>query len=87
MLNPKCIRGKTWTSTFTNSEDPDEMQHYVAFHLGLHFLKTFKVKKIFRQKNAIFYLNYNLTPLDMYNAISQVYCIKPEERIHKYTKG
>ena len=22
--------------TFTNSVDPDEMQHYAAFHLGLH---------------------------------------------------
>ena len=24
--------------TLTNSEDPDEMQHYVAFHQGLHCL-------------------------------------------------
>ena len=23
-------------STLTNSEDPDEMQHYAAFHQGLH---------------------------------------------------
>ena len=23
----------------------------------------------------------------MYNGLSQVYCIKPEERIHSYTKG
>ena len=23
--------------TLTNSEHPDEMQHYAAFHLGLHF--------------------------------------------------
>ena len=22
--------------TFINSADPDEMQHYAAFHLGLH---------------------------------------------------
>ena len=26
-------------SILTNSEDPDEMPHNVAFHLGLHFLK------------------------------------------------
>ena len=26
--------------------------------------------------------NYNLTPLDMYNGLSQVYRIKPEGRIH-----
>ena len=25
--------------TFTNSEDPDEMQHNVAFHQGLHLLR------------------------------------------------
>ena len=30
--------------------------------------------------------NYNLTPLDMYHGLSQVYCIKPEGRIHLYTK-
>ena len=26
------------TGTFTTSEDPDEMPHNVAFHLGLHYL-------------------------------------------------
>ena len=24
-----------------NSEDPDEMQHYAAFHLGLHCLQKY----------------------------------------------
>ena len=40
-------------STFANSEDPDVMQHYAAFHQGLHCLG----KKIFRQvtkENNIF---------------------------------
>ena len=32
--------------TFINSEDPDEMTHYAAFHQGLYCL----LKKIFRQK-------------------------------------
>ena len=27
--------------TLTNSEDPDEMQHYAAFHLGLHCLQKY----------------------------------------------
>ena len=27
--------------TFTNSVDPDEMQHYAAFHLGLHCLQKY----------------------------------------------
>ena len=37
---------------------------------------------LFRQNNTIFFLNYKLTSLDMYNGLSQVYCIKPEGRIH-----
>ena len=28
--------------TLANSEDPDEMQHIVAFHQGLHCLLRFK---------------------------------------------
>ena len=34
--------------TFTNSEDPDEMQHNAAFHHGLHGLlrlRRLKTKK------------------------------------------
>ena len=27
--------------TFSNSVDPDEMQHYAAFHLGLHCLQKY----------------------------------------------
>ena len=27
--------------TFTNSADPDEIQHYAAFHLGLHCLQMY----------------------------------------------
>ena len=63
---------------FANSEEPDEMQHHAAFHQGLHF---------FHKKEHTFFFNYNLTPLDMYNGLSQVYCIEPEGRIHQYTKG
>ena len=29
---------------FTNSEDPDEMQHYSAFHLGLHCLQNYSLR-------------------------------------------
>ena len=62
--------------TFANSEDPDEMQHSSGSSLFV------KVKKISRQKNTIFFENYKLIPLDMYTELSQVYCIKPEGRIH-----
>ena len=36
------------------------------------------VKKIFRQKVKKKIENYNLAPLDIYNRLSQVDCIKPE---------
>ena len=32
-----------------NSEDPDEMQHYAAFHQGLHCL--LRLKTTFRDRN------------------------------------
>ena len=38
-----------------------------------------KVKQIFSQKITIFFENYNLTPLDMYNRLSKVYYIKQKE--------
>ena len=50
-----------------------------------HFIKVYTVckgKKDIQAKQTIFWGKYNLTPLDMYNALSQVYCIKPEGRIH-----
>ena len=61
---------------FTNSEDP-EMQHNAAFHQGLHCLC---------KKNFIFFFNYNLTPLDMYNGLSQIFCFKSIsiERVKTY---
>ena len=30
--------------TFTNRVDPDEMQHYTAFHLGLHWLQKYSFR-------------------------------------------
>ena len=66
-----------------DSLDLDEMPHNVAFHQGLNCLQ---VKKIFRQENTMLFLNYNLTPIDVYNGLSQVNCIKPEGITHKYIK-
>ena len=76
--------GKHLMSTFANSEDPDEMQHDAAFHLGLHCLKG---KKRSSGKRIQFFFNFKHTPINMYNGLSQVYCIEPEGRIHYYTKG
>ena len=69
-----CIRGNLLTSTLANSEDPDEMQHNAAFHQGLHCLKGKKDLT----KEYILFLNYNLTPLDMYNG--HVYCLLYQTR-------
>ena len=65
---------------FTNSEDPDEMPHNVAFHQGLNCCKG---KNDLQTKDYnILMQMYNLTPQDMYNGLSQVYCSKPEGRVH-----
>ena len=67
---------------FAISEDPREMQHndYAAFHQGLHILSRFK--KSSDKIIQYFFLKYNLTPLDMYNGLSRVYCFKPGGRTH-----
>ena len=45
--------------TFINSEDPDEMPHYAAFHQGLYCLLG---KKDLQTKKNTTFKNYNLTP-------------------------
>ena len=62
-------------STLVNSEDPDEMQHNAAFHQGLHCL--LRRKRSSDKRKQYFFLNYNLTPLDMYIGLSQ-------QDLHKY---
>ena len=55
-----------------------------------HFIRIYTVcsgKKSTDKKNAIFLENYNMTPLDMYHGLSQVYFIKSAGRIHQYTMG
>ena len=59
------------------------MPHNAEFHHGLHRLLS---KKNLQTKKYIFE-NYNLTPLDMYNGLSQVNSIKPEGKIHLYVRG
>ena len=51
-------------SAFANSEDLDEMQHYAAFHQGLHSVTVCKGKKVIQKKNAYFFY-FNLTSLDL----------------------
>ena len=71
--------GNPSTDTFANSEDPDEMPHNMAFHRSPPFVK---VKKILDKKYILFFENYNTTPQDMYNGLSQAHCINSEGKIH-----
>ena len=48
----------------------------------LHFIRVYTVckgKKDLQIKEQIFFEKYNLTALDMYNGLSQVYCINQKE--------
>ena len=76
--------GNHLTSIFAISEDPDEMimLHFITFYTVCKGKKRSGDKRI-----QSFLENYNRTPLYMYNGLSHVYCIKPEGRIHWYTKG
>ena len=60
--------------TFANSEDPECCISSVSTLFVM-------VKK--RSSDKIqFFKNNNPTPLDLYNGLSQVYCIKPDGKIH-----
>ena len=43
-LKKNCILLSEDLFTFINSVDPDEMQHYAAFHLGLHCLQKYSLR-------------------------------------------
>ena len=57
-----------------------------------HCVKALQVQHIYSDQDDalalqakeyyIFGKNYIVTPVDKYNGLSQVYCIKPEGRIH-----
>ena len=58
--------------------------------ISLHLIRVYTVckgKTDLQTKEYNIVLMYNLTTQDMNNELSQVYCIKPEGRIHLYTKG
>ena len=42
--------------TFTNSVDPDEMQQYAAFHLGLHCLQKYSFRGFPNTKGSASYM-------------------------------
>ena len=61
-------------STFANSEDPDEMQHY------LHSIRVYTVCKGKTDLQTIFFLNFNLTPLDMYNGLYPKFIVSNQKK-------
>ena len=38
-----CISVPEYCFILANSEDQDEMQHYAAFYMGLHYLKEYRI--------------------------------------------
>ena len=40
----------------TNNVDPDEMQHYAAFHLGLHCLQKYSLMGFPKYKGLTFFV-------------------------------
>ena len=55
------------------------MRHFIWVYIACYGKTDNQTKRI-----QYFFLNYNLTPLDMYNGLSQVYCLKPVGRILLY---
>ena len=56
----------------------------------LHFIRVYTVckgKKDIQKKESFFFFNYNLTPLDIYNRLSKVYCIKTRRKNPLAYKG
>ena len=65
----------------------------VKAKMKLHFIRLYtacKDKTINRRRKRInfgfLFLKLQPDTLDMYNGLSQVHCINPEGRIHKYAK-
>ena len=58
--NSQMYSGNPKTSSFVNGEDPDEMQHNVAFHQGL----LCKGINDFQTKEYNMFVNCNMTHLN-----------------------
>ena len=56
--------------TFTNSVDPDEMQQYAAFHLGLHCLQKYLYRGFpeYKWLKFIFALAISADPDEMWHS-------------------
>ena len=73
-----CIP-ETLNENFWKQWKPRWNAAYISFS-RLHYIRVYTVCKV--KKNTMFFENYNLAPLKLYNGLSQVYCIKPDGLIH-----
>ena len=79
LVIPKCV-----FDNLAHSEDAEEKTHNAAFHQVLHC--SLRQSDLHREEIQYFVVNNNMGPLDMHNVPSQIYCIKPDGKIHKYIK-
>ena len=92
-LGPSCLQSISADNTSRQRvltlcilETPKQvLLQTVKCSIMLHFIRVYTVCKGEKDNQTIktiFFENYNLTPLDMYNGLLQVYCIKQEGIIH-----
>ena len=82
-IAPFFTSDSSYMSTLANSEDPDEMPHVVAFHLGLHCLlrqkKSEKGKQLYLECD--FYTNMHWAiPSSLYQTRRKMPLVQREER-------
>ena len=70
-----------------NIEDPDEMQHYAAFHQGLHCLLRLKQPSGTEIHHNSYRIFLPLVTLKVHNGQFHTYCINIYGEIHQNTKG
>ena len=71
--------------TLANSDDPDEMQHYAAFHQGLHCLLILKQPS--RRDIHHDLENSTCDPHKGHNGQTHTYCINIYGKLHLNTKS
>ena len=79
-MTPKCV---LWQREKT--DENNEMAQKCGISSGYTLFVIKEIKDLQRKKYFIW--NDNLWPFDVYNGPSQVYCFKPEGKIHKCIKG
>ena len=72
--------------TLASCEDPNEMQHYAAFHQGLHCLLRLKQPSETEIHHHLETSTYDTLKVKMGNP-THTYCINMYGKIHQNAKG